>query len=194
MTTTHEPNRPNRPDCDQGKPDRPAHDNRCDVNHPEQGNDHTVGHHNPDCAPLPTPAPAPKPQPVPAPTPAPHPTPAPVPHPAPQPAPEPAPAPTPAPAPVPVVLDTQHVDRPAPVTAPAPAPAPVCVEDMPCWNCATMGNHLCGPTTTATVAVPTTHGPLPMTGAPTLGLAPFGLGVLACGVILVRFAVRGAAR
>lgn len=20
-----------------------------------------------------------------------------------------------------------------------------CVEDDPCWNCATMGNHLCGP-------------------------------------------------
>ena len=35
--------------------------------------------------------------------------------------------------------------------APAPAPAPVnvpdgtCHEDMPCWDCETMGNHVCGP-------------------------------------------------
>lgn len=25
-------------------------------------------------------------------------------------------------------------------------PATPCHEDDPCWNCATMGNHICGPT------------------------------------------------
>lgn len=30
----------------------------------------------------------------------------------------------------------------------APAAAPTrCTEDMPCWDCHTMGNQLCGPTT-----------------------------------------------
>ena len=24
-------------------------------------------------------------------------------------------------------------------------PATVCIEDMPCWDCATMGNRICGP-------------------------------------------------
>lgn len=33
----------------------------------------------------------------------------------------------------------------APHTAPAPAPAVECIEDMPCWDCSTMGNHICGP-------------------------------------------------
>ncbi len=37
--------------------------------------------------------------------------------------------------------------QPALNTAPAlPAtPAPVCQEDMPCWDCTTMGNLICGP-------------------------------------------------
>lgn len=26
----------------------------------------------------------------------------------------------------------------------APAQAQPCQEDQPCWNCATMGNHICG--------------------------------------------------
>ena len=26
----------------------------------------------------------------------------------------------------------------------APAPAAVCEEDMPCWNCTTHGNRICG--------------------------------------------------
>lgn len=30
-----------------------------------------------------------------------------------------------------------------------------CAEDEPCWDCHTMGNHLCGPTTTDQWAVPT---------------------------------------
>ena len=25
-----------------------------------------------------------------------------------------------------------------------PVPATTCTEDMPCWNCQTMGNHVCG--------------------------------------------------
>ena len=25
-----------------------------------------------------------------------------------------------------------------------PQPDPVCFEDMPCWDCTTMGNQLCG--------------------------------------------------
>lgn len=36
----------------------------------------------------------------------------------------------------------------APATAPAPVVAPVaprCEEDMPCWDCETMGNGQCGP-------------------------------------------------
>lgn len=34
----------------------------------------------------------------------------------------------------------------APVTEsyPAPLPSSVCMEDQPCWNCATMGNGICG--------------------------------------------------
>ena len=33
---------------------KPAHDNRCDDNHPNQGRDHEVGHHNPVCGSTPT--------------------------------------------------------------------------------------------------------------------------------------------
>lgn len=29
------------------------------------------------------------------------------------------------------------------------AAAPRCEEDQPCWNCATMGNHICGPVATS---------------------------------------------
>lgn len=32
--------------------------------------------------------------------------------------------------------------------APAVPVAPVCEEDMPCWDCATMGNLICGPVAT----------------------------------------------
>jgi hypothetical protein len=31
---------------------------------------------------------------------------------------------------------------------PQPRPTPRCEEDQPCWDCRTMGNHICGPTTT----------------------------------------------
>lgn len=30
------------------------------------------------------------------------------------------------------------------VEPPTPAPAAACLEDEPCWNCETMGNHICG--------------------------------------------------
>ena len=28
--------------------------------------------------------------------------------------------------------------------APSDPPATVCLEDQPCWDCSTMGNHQCG--------------------------------------------------
>ena len=38
----------------------------------------------------------------------------------------------------------------AKVATPAPTSAPVqCEEDQPCWDCHTMGNHICGPTSDA---------------------------------------------
>lgn len=54
-----------------------------------------------------------------------------------------APAKAPIAAPAPVV--------PATIAAPVAAPveAPICHEDMPCWDCATMGNLICGNPTCA---------------------------------------------
>lgn len=58
------------------------------------------------------------------------------------------------PAPQPVKVQTPAPVVAVPVTAPtapaipAAAPAPVrCEEDQPCWDCATMGNKICGPAT-----------------------------------------------
>jgi hypothetical protein len=31
---------------------------------------------------------------------------------------------------------------------------PTCYEDEPCWDCATMGNHICGPYGLAPVGAP----------------------------------------
>lgn len=48
-----------------------------------------------------------------------------------------------------------------------PGDAPVCcAEDDPCWDCATMGNRLCGPVTTTTVVtypIPSTNYPVTAT-------------------------------
>lgn len=49
-----------------------------------------------------------------------------------------APVKAPAPAPAPVV------QAPIPAPVQAPVEAPICHEDMPCWDCATMGNQICG--------------------------------------------------
>jgi hypothetical protein len=35
----------------------------------------------------------------------------------------------------------------APGVPPAPPVLTACAEDDPCWDCATMGNLICGPTT-----------------------------------------------
>lgn len=46
-----------------------------------------------------------------------------------------------------LVLVVDHLavpDQPAPAPPAVTAPAP-CQEDDPCWDCSTMGNHLCGP-------------------------------------------------
>jgi hypothetical protein len=64
-----------------------------------------------------------------------------------------------------VLLDHHYVslqtkvkgDCVPPVTTTTP---PVCYEDEPCWNCETMGNRICGPTTTVppvTTVPPTTR-------------------------------------
>ncbi|MEO7555482.1 MAG: hypothetical protein ABIV94_02605, partial [Acidimicrobiales bacterium] len=53
------------------------------------------------------------------------------------------------------VPDQPAPPAPAPVTA-RPAPGTItttntptsCQEDDPCWDCSTMGNHVCGPTVT----------------------------------------------
>lgn len=55
------------------------------------------------------------------------------------------PAPTPAPAPATTVQTMAH-KAPAKAPAKAKAKAVRCEEDQPCWNCATMGNFICGPT------------------------------------------------
>jgi hypothetical protein len=88
-----------------------------------------------------------------------------------------------------------------------PADVPYCQEDEPCWDCHTMGNHVCGTTTTSyplTTSIEptqpwqtsTTHvsGTLPHTGSPTpaeagVGAAFFGVGavmLLAVGLSKVR--------
>lgn len=44
---------------------------------------------------------------------------------------------------VPNLTHTPH--SPASTSTPAPAPSTAtCTEDMPCWNCHTMGNRVCG--------------------------------------------------
>lgn len=86
-----------------------------------------------------------------------------------QPAPVQAPAPVqPAPvqvAPAPVSAPVQPAQTVAPVPTPTPTAAqttaPACEEDMPCWDCETMGNKVCGPTaeeTTAAYAALEYHG------------------------------------
>lgn len=79
-------------------------------------------------------------------------------------------------------------------TYPAPNPTTTttvpCEEDQPCWNCNTMGNHVCG--TTTTVPAPTTttivpaKTPLPVTGGSHLvPLAVIGLGAVFIGAAFV---------
>lgn len=38
-----------------------------------------------------------------------------------------------------------------PTAKPAAVKAPACEEDQPCWDCKTMGNRVCGPTSPATI-------------------------------------------
>jgi hypothetical protein len=38
------------------------------------------------------------------------------------------------------------LDRRTIPAIPAPSTSTTCVEDMPCWDCTTMGNRICGPT------------------------------------------------
>lgn len=60
--------------------------------------------------------------------------------------------------------------------------APPCQEDQPCWNCATMGNGICGTTTTA----PPTHpSSLPATGSRTGIELSIALSALAIGWCLL---------
>ena len=40
-----------------------------------------------------------------------------------------------------------------PDPVPEPETRPSCYEDEPCWDCETMGNMVCGPTTTLLVEV-----------------------------------------
>ena len=80
--------------------------------------------------------------------------------------------------------------------------APACQEDEPCWDCTTMGNQICGPTTTTIVSdivdpvvVSTTVGvpantTLPNTGTGTDLLAGGALAVLAAGVCMLSAARR----
>lgn len=55
---------------------------------------------------------------------------------------------TTAPGPIVAPTTTTSVAPGPPTTAPAPAPS-VIQEDDPRWDCRTMGNHVCGTTTTA---------------------------------------------
>jgi len=43
--------------------------------------------------------------------------------------------------------------------------APICEEDMPCWDCSTMGNKVCGPTATPAPPAPTVPSIPPLTDA-----------------------------
>lgn len=81
--------------------------------------------------------------------------------------------------------------------------APVCEEDQPCWDCATMGNHICGTTfdlchplgqpglntceTTAVVAVPRA---LPVTGTTNVTTVEVAALFLALGILVNRWARR----
>lgn len=49
--------------------------------------------------------------------------------------------------PTPVAVATTTAPHAPELTA-----SPVCEEDMPCWDCATMGNRMCGPQTPALTA------------------------------------------
>ena len=70
-------------------------------------------------------------------------------------------------------------------TVPVTIAEPECWEDEPCWDCTTMGNLQCGPTTTVVVAVglPPT---LPETGTD----AAVGAGVIGTVCILAGIALR----
>lgn len=58
-------------------------------------------------------------------------------------------------APIVAPAATLHSDSPEVTTAAAPAPSPVarCEEDMPCWDCRTMGNGICGTVEPAVTAI-----------------------------------------
>lgn len=70
----------------------------------------------------------------------------------------------------------------APVVA-SQAAVVACQEDEPCWNCATMGNHVCGPVGVPIVgvarSVPTAT--LPATGTPAGMLTLLALGLIILG-------------
>lgn len=75
---------------------------------------------------------------------------------------------TTAPAPTTVMAPITTVGTAAPITA-----APRCTEDMACWDCASMGNHVCVPT-------------LPATGRSSRALAALGALLVTVGWLLVR--------
>jgi len=65
-----------------------------------------------------------------------------------------------------------------------------CWEDEPCWDCATMGNMICGPTTTVVVVGPPPT--LPETGTDAaIGAGLIGTVCLIAGVVLCRLGGAG---
>lgn len=73
----------------------------------------------------------------------------------------------------PSILDALTIEAP---------PTTICHEDMPCWDCSTMGNMICGPTTTEVIAeVP----PAPaMEALPRTGMEG-SLALMGCTLILL---------
>jgi hypothetical protein len=62
----------------------------------------------------------------------------------------------------PTTEPAKTVDTTLPTVEPA---APICEEDMPCWDCKTMGNKICGPITTPAPPAPTVPSIPPLTDA-----------------------------
>ena len=71
-------------------------------------------------------------------------------------------------------------NQPTPTTIPAAEPE--CWEDEPCWDCTTMGNLQCGPTTTVATVAPAPQ-MLPETGA----VAAYGAGLI--GTVCILFGI-----
>lgn len=78
---------------------------------------------------------------------------------------------------------------PAPDCNPVDQCATPCQEDQPCFNCATMGNHVCGTAATTVAVTPPTPG-LPVTGGDIGGLVVLGVGAAFIGTAIMRGAKR----